>query len=450
MSPRTTSRSLLAAAAAALVAAAPAHAADRVVVFPNPGPGPAASDRVSVLEQGPSSAKKVLVLMPGTSAGAAYFKPVADAMLAKLPGWQIWSVDRRETTLKDESVLKQARLGKASGQRLFDYYLGWIANPDAPADHFQPVEAPYAKDWGMRTTVNDLHRVIAAARKGGRKVVLGGHSLGGTITTAYATWDFAGRAGAKDLAGLVYIDGGSGGRAAVTPAEASKQVSDIAKQPFLDLTGLGLPWSAGVFNAVGSTLALREPDAPSLLQAWKYLPAELKPPVRATNEAAYGYALDNQTGPKSLALVQAHLGQLAASGDPRGFADGGLAPVSRIATVFSGLIGRDGSSWYHPRRLSLDGSAVNDGLRTPAQRTLGLRTTHGREVKLPIYAFATSLGNKRVLDAARTLARQSRVPAREVTLVDRSRTYSHIDPLSASPQRNDFLKTVVPFLRKVK
>ena len=40
--------------------------------------------------------------------------------------------------------------------------------------------------------------------------MLGGHSLGGSITTAYATWDFGGRPGARGLSGLVFIDGGSG------------------------------------------------------------------------------------------------------------------------------------------------------------------------------------------------------------------------------------------------
>ena len=39
--------------------------------------------------------------------------------------------------------------------------------------------------------------------------MLGGHSLGGAVVTAYATWNFDGRAGADGLAGLVYIDGGS-------------------------------------------------------------------------------------------------------------------------------------------------------------------------------------------------------------------------------------------------
>ena len=61
----------------------------------------------------------------------------------------------------------------------------------------------------MNVAVQDLHTVIGAAKKLGGKVVLGGHSLGGTVVTAYATWDFDGKPGADQLAGLVYIDGAS-------------------------------------------------------------------------------------------------------------------------------------------------------------------------------------------------------------------------------------------------
>src|SRR6266545_2234110 len=85
-------------------------------------------DRVGVLEVGPERARNVLVLSPGTSAGAGYFKPVPDSMV------------------------------------------------------------PFARGWGMNVEIQDLHRVVQAAGEHGRRVVLGGHSLGGSITTAYATW----------------------------------------------------------------------------------------------------------------------------------------------------------------------------------------------------------------------------------------------------------------------
>jgi pimeloyl-ACP methyl ester carboxylesterase len=187
------------------------------------GPGPSRYDRVRVLRIGSSSARHVLVLLPGTSAGAGYFVPVAEDLVAALHGWQVWAVDRRENLLEAHAVLDRARAGAVGGQDLFDYYLGWIANP-AIAQHYQPPadeRVAFARRWGMRVAVNDVARVVRAARAGGRHVVLGGHSLGGWIATAYAAWDFGGRAGARDLDGLVLIDGASGAPA-ISPADARR------------------------------------------------------------------------------------------------------------------------------------------------------------------------------------------------------------------------------------
>jgi pimeloyl-ACP methyl ester carboxylesterase len=363
----------------------------------------------------------------------------------------VWSVDRRENLLEDHSVLDKTLAGHASPQDLFRFYLAWIGDPSI-SPHFNPVtdaSVPFARRWGMDVAIRDLHNVIKAAHRGGNRVVLGGHSLGGTIAVAYATWDFNGRAGARDLDGLVLIDGGSSSTATLTRSAAKQQLADLQKRsPFLDLTGLGLPWSAGVFNIVGSTAARLQPDAPAVLAGWPFLPANLKPPVTTTNAGGYGYALDNDTSPASLQLVHMHIGGLAASGDPRPWADGELGTVARAAQMFSGIRGIDGSAWYHPVRLSLDGQAVHDGVKNPAQKVLGVRATHGRDVKLPIYAIATSLGDGRVLAGAKALARQSHVRKRLV-LVDRHTTYDHIDPLSAVPKKNAFLHTVIPFLRRV-
>jgi uncharacterized protein YbjT (DUF2867 family) len=71
-------------------------------------------DRVRVLKIGSSSARHVLVLLAGTSAGAGYFVPMAEDLVAALHGWQVWAVDRRENLLEDHSVLDRAR----SEQRL--------------------------------------------------------------------------------------------------------------------------------------------------------------------------------------------------------------------------------------------------------------------------------------------------------------------------------------------
>jgi len=76
----------------------------------------------------------------------------------------------------------------------------------------------------MNVAVNDVRKVVNLANRGGREVVLGGHSLGGSITTAYATWDFNGKAGAKSLDGLVFIDGaGASGASRPLPTAAQAQ-----------------------------------------------------------------------------------------------------------------------------------------------------------------------------------------------------------------------------------
>jgi hypothetical protein len=415
---------------------------------------PARYDRVGVLEVGPRRAPNVLILNPGTSASAAYFAPLAKTVVRNTKGWQVWAIERRENLLEDHSMLDRAKRGRASGRRLFDYYLGYLADSSI-TDHFELVpdaEVGFGREWGMRVEIEDLRRVVERAQQRGRRVVLGGHSLGGTITTAYATWDFGGRPGARGLSGLVYIDGGSS-PAPIAPGEARRRLEALeGGSPWLSFGGIAAPY-AGLFNSTGSTGVLIDADTPSLGQTFPLLPADLKPPVRVTNEAQYGYALDTATSPAGLVAAQAHLGRLAASGNPRGWVRAGeLTPIRRYARMFSGwgLPGLDGTAWYHPQRLTIDSGAVAAGNANPAQEVLDVRATHGDDLprRIRIYAFGAALGGDRVLNAARLLARQSGIPRRRLTLVDRKRTYSHNDPNSAAP-RNAFVANLVPFLERI-
>jgi hypothetical protein len=278
-------------------------------------------------------------------------------------------------------------------------------------------------------------------------------SLGGTITTAYATWDFHGAPGARGLSGLVFIDGGSS-PTPLTVGDARKRLADLrAGSPWLAFGGIPAPF-AGVFNSLGSLSVLLAPNEPSRGQGSGLLPAGLVPPVPVTNAGLYGYDLDVKTSPAALTAAQAHLGHLAASGDPRGWdGTGALTPLRRIALAFSGwgLRGLDGTAWYHPLRLTIDAGAVAAGNANRAQRVLGVHAVHGDDLprSLRMYAFGAALGGERVLSAARALARQSGIPRSHLVLVDRHRTYAHNDPNTASPGRDAFLKRLIPFLRAV-
>jgi pimeloyl-ACP methyl ester carboxylesterase len=433
--------------------AAPSVRFHRIKGFDAPGT-PAKYDKVGVLETGPRNAPNILVLNPGTSASAAYFEPLAKTVVHKAKGWQVWSVERRENLLEDQSMLNKGKAGTATPQQVFDYYLGYLSNPSV-TDHFRLIpdsSVGFARGWGMRVEIEDLHRVVKEAEKRGRHVVVGGHSLGGSITTAYATWDFKGKPGAKGLSGLVYIDGGSS-PTPLTPDAARKALDDLAKgSPWLAFGGIAAPF-AGLFNSTGSLSVRLDPDSPSLGQQFPLLPANLKPPLPVTNKAQYGYALDTETSPPSLIAAQGHIGRLAASGDPRGWDQAGeISPIGRFADMFSGygLKGLDGTAWYHPMRLTIDSGAVAAGNRNAAQKVLGVRATHGHDLpkRLRIYAFGAALGGERVLDAAKILARQSGIPRRQLKLVDRHETYSHNDPNSAAP-KNAFVDNLVPFLKRI-
>jgi hypothetical protein len=426
--------------------------------FSAPGT-PANYNRVGVIKVGPSRARNVLVLEPGTSAGATYFVPLARWVAAEAKGWQVWSVERRENLLEDQSELNLAKQGKATATQLFDYYLGYLTDP-AVTDHFTAVnnaDFGFAKQWGMQVAVGDLRRVIAAARKLGGKVVLGGHSLGGAVVTAYASWNFRGRAGADELAGLVYDDGGSfGAESAQTARHALQQLQ--AGSPWLTFGGLPAPL-AGLFSATGSLAALLAPNAASLGQASGLLGAikfpdnrTLTPSVPVTNLGQYGYSLNVATSPAALIAAQAHLGRgIAARGPLHGWdSAGALTPIKRFATMFSGIgiNNADGTEWYFPQRLTDDSEAVGNGVVNPAQRILGVRATMGRHLprSLRIYAFGAALGGALVLDDARELADESRIPRRQLTLINRHGSYAHNDPAGAYP-RNVFFAHLVSFLR---
>ena len=428
---------------------------------------PARFDKVGIVKIGPETAKNVLVMEPGTSGGGAYFIPFAEWLISKTPGWQVWAVERRENLLEDQTELNKFKKGRVTPEQFFKYYLGYLTEEDSEK-HLNPLSERAAiryggREWGMNVAVQDLHDVIEAAKALGGKVVLGGHSLGGTVVTAYATWDFGGKPGAEGLSGLVFDDGGSS-PVPVSASEAEESLTKLSgKSPWLAFGGIPSPY-LGLFSVVGSALAHFAPNEASRVESFKLLPPELVPkngkgePVPTTNEAAFGYGVNVGTSPESLVAAQVHAGAgitEGAPGEPWTWnGEGAITPLQRYAEMLSGTGAQsaDGVEWYFPERLTIDSGAIANGNANPAQAVLGEDAIHGSELpkSLHILAINTELDKKfgggfTTLTFAQELAEQSGIPNENVTLVNEENTYAHNDPNGGYPN-NEFVAHLVPFL----
>lgn len=130
---------------------------------------------------------------------------------------------------------------------------------------------------------------------------------------------------------------------------------------------------------------------------------------------------------------------------------GSLTPITRYARMLSGypLTGVDGTEWYFPQRLTDDSASIDNGNANPAQSVFGVNATMGHHLlrSLRIYAFGAA-GGAAITGAAKALASQSRIPRRNLILVNRHGTYVHNDPAGRYPH-NVFFTHLVTFLEKI-
>ena len=212
---------------------------------------------------------------------------------SKRQGWQVWSVERRENLLEDQSVLNLAKQGKATPHaavRLLPRLPRSTRSITAPLQLIPNATVGFAKQWGMSVAVEDLHRVIAAARKLGGKVVLGGHSLGGAVVTALRHLGLPrppGRRRARRarLHRRRQLRRSAAARRATRRCSALECVAE--RSPWLTFGGIPAPF-AGLFSSTGATAALIDPElAVARPGESALLPAfGLTPPVPVTNLAA--------------------------------------------------------------------------------------------------------------------------------------------------------------------
>jgi hypothetical protein len=287
--------------------------------------------------------------MPVIFSGAGALDPtgrnVVRAAAASGRHVEVWLLERRANCLEDHRGLR-AGAASSSPDTAFDYYAG---GRTLEGVRFAPAGAA-ATGWlrgqGLRQTLEDWRSVLVTLPDAVRrsKVLCGGHSLGGLITGQLAQWDFDGdRATTADrgsnlCAGYFVLDSRlefAGAQAAAVldqlggltrllgglPGLSGPGLTDIVNPGAAGLTHLhGLPLNPQVFASIAAigAAAARAPTAESTIPA--KLPRELNfdlavrlfsardavglalglpdtRTLRATNEALFGFLLDDNTSP---------------------------------------------------------------------------------------------------------------------------------------------------------
>ncbi len=169
------------------------------------GPVPAACQQLRYLRYrrdggpaDPQQADSVLVIMPGTLAGAGSLEMHAlqTVQHAADRGKSIeyWALDRRSNCLEDRTGL-DAGLASGDSKRALDYYYRGLEVDGRTFGGFAKTsQLRFVADFDLRQTIEDYRAVIVEGltdpdfRR--TRTFCGGHSLGGALTGLLMAWDF--------------------------------------------------------------------------------------------------------------------------------------------------------------------------------------------------------------------------------------------------------------------
>ena len=439
----------------------------------------------------PRPARAIAVLMPGFLGGAGSFEPLARALVRRSApdaAIEVWAIDRRSNFLEDHHGLDVAEV-RGDPELASRYY---FAGDEVEGRRFPGLlsqeQTAFMSEWGLATTISDLQAVLGLVPTAGRKshVVLIGHSLGASIVEEYAAWDFTGRPGYEDLAGLVLIDGTTGAEGNATPPISLTQYQDGLGGSFprpglskirsrdrfytLPLLGSEIYVTAGIsaLRAAWRPMdVVSDPDRDSALRVLLGLNAV----PALTNRAALGFSFDRAYNALSFAAVSCGVGtggriekyrsllgaDLLHPTDPAATYDWvdfdktqptGHTALTDLAQAWFHGPGLDFAEWYFPARLALDAPAAGSLVLASSdwpRSMFGLRAAHGRSLDLPILALAAGLagkgsGDQHAYDALRQLVDAVPIgPGRPQAGLPRTRAeafrvlaypqLTHIDPI---------------------
>ncbi|WP_157463476.1 alpha/beta fold hydrolase [Deinococcus pimensis] len=385
--------------------------------------------------------RTILVLMPGFLGGAVSFDRLARQIVTLDPTVAVWAVDRRSNALEAQQAV--AKADRAT--------LARISRDGLPARNTSSLA--FMQDWGLDVTLRDWRAAVLEARKLTPNVFIGGHSLGAAMAGLYAAYDFDGRAGARDVRGIVMLDGVPGSSLGRQISEAEYDGGytlsfaratgrrDLASNPFVSLDFYNPVRAAR--GAAQARLAALDPNGVSPSGLTRY-PATNLAAAMLQLEKRYAVLpfLSVTTGRASNVRESYLLPALLVGGargaeardafnvldpsKPAGWTQDPGAPTD--ARDFVGRFWRpygDFVEWYFPQRLTLDMSAC--GLDSSKLNWLrGVRLWHTAEVNVPMLGVVAQNGIASE-DEFRAYAKRTRAPL--TTFV--ASGYAHLDVVTA-------------------
>ncbi len=216
----------------------------------------------------PRDADAVFSIIPGFLAGAGSFDQVARNTVRSAAGMgadvEYWAIDRRANCLEDFRGIRAAARAK-DPTIAWDYYWGGReVGGKRFAGFVSREDAAFLGQVGIEQTMEDWYTVnrtgMPGRRNRERKMICGGHSLGGPLTSIYASWDFDGDpeterdAGYRNCAGLVGLDTSFGFSGMSSSSSGGGEVAGLVgasgAAPYIDAPPL-TPETIQVLNPFG-------------------------------------------------------------------------------------------------------------------------------------------------------------------------------------------------------
>ncbi|WP_157513970.1 hypothetical protein [Nocardia concava] len=197
----------------------------------------------------PNEADAVISVQAGNIGGPSSLGTLAVSTLHQLRATgktaEYWAMARRPVCLEDRAGMIAAVRDRDYRTALNYYFRGAAVDGHTWPGWASDTEQRWLADYGLRQTMADWHLINAlelpdpVVRKA--KMFIGGHSLGGPLSSFYAQFDFPDGPGFTQVAGVIGIDG---------PIRSDPfLLRQLALQPVADVYGMiGLPLSTALLG----------------------------------------------------------------------------------------------------------------------------------------------------------------------------------------------------------